>query len=483
MLTASISQEPRAPSRRAPKPADRVADVCFGLVLVLALAGSLSVATAPLAAAAQEPSTRATDQTRATGGSARTGFSWDLLFEAGWGTFGFANTLFSEPEEGAEVEVTDRWFEGYIKPGVELGYDFGAGGRLWGRVSAVGERTYGDLPSEIGLAVHSFEVEDLAAGWKSGTAISRWKEDALQFTVGRAPFTVGQGFLLWDGAAEGASRGGYWTNARKAWKMAAVGRFSPNVHAVEAFYLEKNELPDDDSRNRAWGVNYEWSPTETTTLGAMYVRCLANAALASERDGLNVLNLRAFSSPLPTTPDLAFEFEYAREANGDLARSNAWTLKAAYTLSSMPWTPVVSYRYAYFQGDDPGTSRSEAFDPLFLGFSDWGTWWQGEIAGEYFVSNSNLVSHQVRLHLDPTASLGTGLIAYRFYLDRPEAAGPSVISRDVGVELDWYADWTITKRLTLSAVAAFADPGDAVFQISGRTSGLSYGMLYLGYSF
>ena len=27
-----------------------------------------------------------------------------------------------------------------------------------------------------------------------------------------------------------------------------------------------------------------------------------------------------------------------------------------------------------------------------MGFSDWGTWWQGEIAGEYFLSNSNLRS-------------------------------------------------------------------------------------------
>ena len=28
--------------------------------------------------------------------------------------------------------------------------------------------------------------------------------------------------------------------------------------------------------------------------------------------------------------------------------------------------------------------RNEAFDPLFLGFHDWGTWRQGEIAGEPF---------------------------------------------------------------------------------------------------
>jgi hypothetical protein len=41
---------------------------------------------------------------------------------------------------------------------------------------------------------------------------------------------------------------------------------------------------------------------------------------------------------------------------------------------------------------------------------DWGTWWQGEIAGEYFLANSNLRSHLVRVHLTPSKTLGTGLL-------------------------------------------------------------------------
>ena len=36
------------------------------------------------------------------------------------------------------------------------------------------------------------------------------------------------------------------------------------------------------------------------------------------------------------------------------------------------WKPKLSYRYAFFQGDDPETATNEAFDPLFLGFYDWG---------------------------------------------------------------------------------------------------------------
>ena len=89
----------------------------------------------------------------------------------------------------------------------------------------------------------------------------------------------------------------------------------------------------------------------------------------------------------------------------------------------MRWQPKISYRYAIFQGDDPGTATSEAFDPLIPGFYDWGTWWQGEIAGEYFLSNSNLQSHQLRVHVTPSESVGGGLFAYQFRFDQLPGGG------------------------------------------------------------
>ena len=85
------------------------------------------------------------------------------------------------------------------------------------------------------------------------------------------------------------------------------------------------------------------------------------------------------------------------EDNGDALDSTAWNVLVAYQLETT-WKPKISYRYAFFEGDDPATPKNEAFDGLLTGFYDWGTWWQGEIAGEYFVSNSNLISHQLRLH-------------------------------------------------------------------------------------
>src|SRR4029434_11119178 len=116
------------------------------------------------------------------------------------------------------------------------------------------------------------------------------------------------------------------------------------------------------------------------------------------------------------------------------------------------------------EGHDPSTEKNEGFDSLLPGFYDWGTWWQGEIAGEYFVSNSNLISHQVRLHLAPTEAIGTGLIFFKLLADEAAAFGPQVTSSDVAFEMDWYLDWKINENFTLSVVGAYANPGELVQQ-------------------
>jgi hypothetical protein len=344
----------------------------------------------------------------------------------------------------------------------------------------VGERTFGAAPSVVGEDASSFKPEDLHVGWRSGTALG--KENVLEVTVGRAPYQLGHGFVLWDGAAEGGTRGGYWTNARKAFELAAIARFRPGDHTLEAFYLDKDDLPEADTGSRLWGVNYQYAIGELTTLGATYMRWYADRRVKPARDGLDVYDVRAYTAPFPNLKALSFEAEYARESNGDLLHSYAWTAQAAYELA-LPWKPRLSYRYAFFEGNELGTGRNEAFDPLSPGFHDWGSWWQGEIAGEYFVSNSNLASHQARLHVDPSESVGAGLILYKFLLDEPSALGPGVTSPDVAFEADLYVDWQINDNFTVNVVGAFANPGAAVQQAFDRTKNLVYGMVYVAYHY
>ena len=445
---------------------------------IVMLAAGASAQEAPVSQ--DKPAEQAQDQS--TGLPSRV--KWTFNIDAGWGNFGFANSLYTNPKEpGVDENLSDQWFEGYVKPALSGTYAFASSSELYGKVSVVGERTYGSVPAEFGEDVSSFGPEDLAIGWRSGKSIEGLGENALDVVIGRTQYQLGQGMLLFDGAAEGGSRGGYWTNARKAFAFAAIGRFKPGAHTIESFYLDKDELQENDSDSRLWGANYEYRIGENTTLGATYMKWFADAEMQPGRDGLNVFNVRAYTAPLPGTPDLSFEFEYASERNGEALDSNAWTLQGAYELSEVNWKPKLTYRYAFFQGDNPDTAGNEAFDPLFLGFYDWGYWWQGEIAGEYFLSNSNLVSHLIRAEVSPSEAVGGGLMFYKFNLDQPQAIGPEVTDKDVALEIDAYVEWTVNSNFTITVVGAFADPGKAVQQSTGRTKNFAYGMLYVGYSF
>jgi Alginate export len=251
------------------------------------------------------------------------------------------------------------------------------------------------------------------------------------------------------------------------------------------FYLDKDELDEGETGSRLYGANYEiqLGANESTTLGATYMKWIADASAKPGRDGLNVLNLRAYSAPIQSLQDLTFEFEYATERNGNALQSDAWTLQGSYALSDVSWEPTFTYRYAFFEGDDPQTAANENFDPLFLGFYDWGTWWQGEIAGEYFISNSNMISNLFRADVSPSDRIGAGLLLFKFTLDHPETLGPSVTSSDVAIETNLYVDWKVNSNFTISVVGAYANPGRAIEQNSGRTKNFTYGMVYVGYSF
>jgi len=400
------------------------------------------------------------------------GVDWTPVFNATWGSFGFGNSYYTNPrQDEPSNDLSDNWFEGSLKGGIEGSYKMSDSSEIYGALTAVGERTYGAGAQVVGDDAASFQVEDLYLGWRSGD---------VDLTVGRTRYRLGHGMLLFDGASEGGTRGGYWTNARQAFDFAGIARFTPGNNRIEAFYLERDELPESETDASLWGLNYEYTIGEDTTLGATYMKWSADPARNPQRDGLDVYNVRAFTAPFPSLKALSFELEYAKEDNGDLRDSEAWNALVAYQFESA-WKPKVSYRYAIFEGDDPNTTADESFDGLYTGFYDWGTWWQGEIGGEYFLSNSNLISHQLRVHVKPTESISTGLMFFDFLLDKPASAG--VTSDDVAKELDWYMDWSVNDNFTLSFIAAVAEPGKAVEQSSGRDDTFIYGMIFAAYSY
>jgi hypothetical protein len=403
---------------------------------------------------------------------------WTFNLDIGVGAFGFDNSLYGNQRPDPSGDLSDDWFESYIKPALAVEFPIKRGA-LFAKASAVGVRTFSAPPTLVGDDASSFDIEDAYLGWRSGDSLGG-TDDLLQITLGRAPYHLGHGMLIWDGAGDGGSRGGFWSGARQAWESSAVGRLQSGAHALEIFYLDRDELPEADTGSSFGGANYELTFGEHTTLGLSYLIADSDEIL---RDGMDIYNARAYTAPLRRLPGLSLELEYAYEENGDALASTAWSAQVGYTLANIGWSPRLSYRYAFFEGDDPATARNEGFDMLFPGFHDWGTWWQGEIGGEYFLINSNLISHQVRLHVEPREGLSAGIIGYAFQLDHPASFAPGVTSDDVAVEIDGYLDWEINSNFTASFVLAYAEPDDAIEQGFGRTESLSYGMVYVSYSY
>ena len=185
-----------------------VAVCLFAFAVVPAVARAQD--PAPPATPAEEPQEQ--KEERPTGLPSR--IAWKFNFDAGWGTFGFANSLYDNPKDpGVEENLSDQWFEGYVRPALSAAYTLSSSGEVYGKVSVVGERTYGSVPDLYDRDVSSFGPEDLYIGWRSGKSLTIG-ENALDFRLGRAQYQLGHGFLLFDGASEGGSRGGYWTNAR-----------------------------------------------------------------------------------------------------------------------------------------------------------------------------------------------------------------------------------------------------------------------------
>ncbi len=69
--------------------------------------------------------------------------------------------------------------------GISAEYALANSSQFYGKVSGVGERTYGAAPSLVGDDHSSFDVEDLYIGWRSGKMLGDLGENVLDFTVGR----------------------------------------------------------------------------------------------------------------------------------------------------------------------------------------------------------------------------------------------------------------------------------------------------------
>jgi hypothetical protein len=370
---------------------------------------------------------------------------------------------------------SDRWWEGYVTPGLGAELDLGAAGRFGAHVSVVGALTDGvdaagtnvddDTPTDVAL--------DLAyLIWNSGPLLTEpLGEDAVELSFGRQKLELGSGFLIWQGATNGGNRGAYWLAPREAYELAGIAKVESHGVIGRAFYLEPDDDPDTDTK--LLGIDLEYGLAEggcaedaapTSCVAAGYYN-VVNSDIDT-RDGMSVFDVRGDTRPLSSLPGVRVLGEFAYETNGNKLDAYGWYGELGYAADELPWTPYLSYRYAAFSGGESNSGRkSEAFDPLFYDGPDWGIWTQGEIAGEWVLSNSNLISHTVRLNAYPTDKLTLTALYYFFQLDDPSSAG--VDDHDFSQEINMIADYVVNGNLSVGVIAATSFPGDAAKQYTG----------------
>ena len=247
-------------------------------------------------------------------------------------------------------------------------------------------------------------------------------------------------------------------------------------------YFKANDNPDSDTK--VGGITLDYSLGDLGTIGGGYYSVDSDI---ETRDSMDVYDIRYSVTPFKAfdvadwLAPLTFEGEFVREDNGSQLKADGWYLSGGYSFDNTPWKPSITYRYASFEGDNPNSSKSENFDPLFYGFYDWGYWYQGEILGEYVLLNSNLNTSMLRVSADPTDSIHVNFFYYHNELDN--SGGFGVQSDDFADEYNITIDWTLVDYLALSLVGAYVNPDDGAEEFTGGDDDWFYGMVYANFSF
>lgn len=401
-------------------------------------------------------------------------------FKAEVAYFDQSGSWFGEAEQNLGAGSGD-WWESVIHPGIEGSHFIRNGGEMYGRLSGILANT-DDIDaagSNVGHGddVSDFRAEDAYLGWRSGDLFSSLGKDFLDISFGRQQYVAGNGFIFYDQSGNGGNRGAFWIGRRVAANYAGIIRLKYDQLKSDLIYLEADDNPDSDTK--VGGVTLDYSFDKIGSLGGGFYNVDSNI---DTRDSMNVYDIRFILNPFnafnvsPALKPLSFEGEYVYEDNDDQLKASGWYLSASYQWDNTLWKPNLAYRYASFEGDNPNSGKSEDFDPLFYGFSDWGNWYQGEILGEYVLTNSNLNSHMVKLNVKPVDSISFNLFFYHFRLDNHEGFG--VQSQDFADEWNLTVDWTANEHLSFSLVGAYADPDSGAREFTGGDDEWSYGMLY-----
>ena len=388
-----------------------------------------------------------------------------------------------------------QWLEFYIKPGVSFTTNGDGPVRVYGKVSGVAAYTQGtdafDFTNQGAVTLEE------AYG---GIAVDAGNGVGVDVSVGARELKLGTGMLIATGGSSGFELGALKFGPRKAWDMSAIVTISKGGTKFTGFFLNPNERPAIENKNRLVGGDLRHDFESGGFVGGTFVAVTrsatpyvqaapggigAPAILVGARDGTDTLNLYARTGKLGGAfENWVFAIDGAYQWNKRLDMSSwAGRVQVAYTFASSPWRPTLSYSYQTFSGDDPDTPGLERFDPLFYEGSP-NAWSTGSKSSMVFI-NSNVRAHAFSASVQPsprdTVTLRYSRIGaneLRSPLQFGQAARvdvgqngelPNIVAGVTAhhVSDDIYLEYNriITRNLFLSAGAAISEPGEGIEKV------------------
>lgn len=373
--------------------------------------------------------------------------------------------LFSSQESYDQVRNqpgSQNWQEGFVKYGLSGHYMLDLNSRVYGAARLISTASWddGDAAGFTTGSERRSNVEDAYVGWKSGHVFTVFGEDGFDFSLGRQRYAVGSGFLLYGDtlnfgkgfnalAPQSLNRGGaYYLAARESFGRTAILRLAQSGHLHgTVFWLKSDNKAQ--AKTELAGLNVEYEQEHYGALGLTYLKGLSvNKQLADflgyeHRDGQDTVAIRANGSA--GIKHLLLAGEYVHQDNGSAGKEEAWYAGFGWKFSDIPWQPDIGARYSRF---------SSAYDPLFYSMSSgYGTWYQGEVAGNYagpFNTNAD-VAH-LYLTAKPINVLSLGVLFFDF-----QTRNKHLENLDA-TEWDIYAEWKINDHFSVSPLIGFYAP-------------------------
>lgn len=390
----------------------------------------------------------------------------------------------------------DDWVEGYVHYGIYGITPVSESLYFYGGLSAI---TSGSTGQELftNRSRSYTGIEDAYIGLIGGRTDAEGNRLSYNLSFGRQRFTLANGFLIANTAANGANRAALQANARWSADLLALAQFRYNTTKLEFFYLDPDELPVVDSKTTYAGVNLEFQPAANLNVGLSYVTAPESnfnyfspvGAIAGTRDGLQVYDARFSYTPNGAgAPGFFFGGEYAiqRNRNFDMDARAGWA-EIGYSFPQARWSPTISYRYAHFTGDDPNTATYERWDPMLSG----GTGEQWVQGANHFkvVQDSNVIAHRIQARFRPHPKFELVPQLWAFYADETNNIGgnpalSTLNGTEYGFEANVTGKWFVNRNVYVHGHVAYTWPGSATkAALGGNADGWLSTMLFVRYAF